>query len=515
MAGVPSATVRFENSKGESRDIAGLDLRPFSLGVDTLVSYFLDESFGTLVFDVDSKGGPPPIILVNGQPASKTVRQLGDIRSLRVPLDRDLCFNRLALVVRPLYALTIDVTVEHRYRTTAGQIPKWSVATLAREMALLRGLVSRARLVQTVPDDENEGVSKVEDDPHGLLLQAIGRLSQAFSGTTATEANVDFHSMTAGDWDRDATLSELKGNPLRLTPQLNGCVQFKGRSYATDLGRRQLRSGRDVDFSEVVAVLLGCAGSLTRTDAPAIAVTLLTDLVDEIQFHFPLRSFGGESVGSVLERPMMSPFGTVIQGHLRTLVAISGRLVGRDPMAHGLFWLERSMIDWDAFQSSAFHLCAWGLGFGHDEIAASDGVLSDVGLVVADANTAKGMALFNATLQGWRAISLQPSGFRPDIFVIIRGHLVIIDAKFRMPGSADQVANPDGLKEVQAYMQEFGLQAAIVIAPRILNRAAVKSEGFALIEGRGHRIFVVEMQDSRDELTAEALRSAVMAAACL
>jgi hypothetical protein len=121
-------------------------------------------------------------------------------------------------------------------------------------------------------------------------------------------------------------------------------------------------------------------------------------------------------------------------------------------------------------------------------------------------------------LTGWRDGSDQPSDYRPDFVVHYNGATpIIIDAKFRAASSVSSPASSSSFKDVQAYLDEFGAQGAIVMVPTIPKRLVEPDANVSpwLIEGESNgvqkRMFVVECTPSSDP--SEAIRTAVEALA--
>ena len=89
-------------------------------------------------------------------------------------------------------------------------------------------------------------------------------------------------------------------------------------------------------------------------------------------------------------------------------------------------------------------------------------------------------------IRSWRATSASPDGFRPDI-VLRRRHdnrqIVLLDAKYSSSVSARVPG--EQRKEVQAYMNAFGVRSAGVIHP---GEPAASGPTLITIASRGHRL---------------------------
>lgn len=107
-------------------------------------------------------------------------------------------------------------------------------------------------------------------------------------------------------------------------------------------------------------------------------------------------------------------------------------------------------------------------------------------------------------LAGWRDSTSHPSGYAPDLVVLHSGtgKTLVIDAKFRREGAG--LLPPSGIKDVQAYMHEYGKQTAVITVPATQNdppMEAVSASGFTI---RG-----VSLTTSLESEALEALSSSL------
>lgn len=71
---------------------------------------------------------------------------------------------------------------------------------------------------------------------------------------------------------------------------------------------------------------------------------------------------------------------------------------------------------------------------------------------------------------GWRDNSLSPSRYQPDLVVQNEaGRHLIIDAKFRRSDEEQRIASSSSIRDVQAYMQEYSLNRAVILVPYVPN----------------------------------------------
>lgn len=89
-------------------------------------------------------------------------------------------------------------------------------------------------------------------------------------------------------------------------------------------------------------------------------------------------------------------------------------------------------------------------------------------------------------LSGWRDASAFPSRYRPDLVVLRRRdqNKLLVDAKLREGQSPAGLLSTSGVKDLQAYMQEYKLNRAVMIVPDAQRAGSVyedvSGEGFAI-----------------------------------
>lgn len=505
-----TARLWLETSGTRYKSLGAWRLRPYHQGLEERVEVRSLESFGYVTLEVDDPLGSGPHILVNGRTAE--LHRVGGAWQTRMELKTDLAFMRIAIIGHASTALTIDLEVEHHYLISKEWVVKWPRNVFENELSKYEPLFASSEQVAVNVDRLNAGVRLDGDaDATTLLPQIIGRIESHLQGVSDAAILEDFFVERAGGVDRMAVLTGLKENPRLLMADDSGSIRVGGKRYTTGLNSRMLARSAQIDCSEIISLLAACAAISTTSDLPISVYAMLRNLVTSLDERFPNQRQGPEDIDRVITRPMHSLFGTQIQDLLRLLVSILLHEVGRTRKQDRLMWLKRSILDRDVFQTSVFACSARALGFTHaDIISSSGGVLKRPdGTVVADANRSAGLAVFRGATNSWRKNTIQPSDYRPDTFIIAEGVPIIIDAKYRLPASSDLVANSEGLKDVQAYMDDFGLRSAIVLVPRLLFSTA----GTARIEGKEKTIFVVELQDSDDYQTQARLKASILAAA--
>ena len=506
----PQIFLRFEDAKCKQTTVLRQHLGYLAQGAMREVSLKLERSFGELVVQLEDSRSTPAVF-VNGSGASP--RLIGDIYELRIPLDRDLMFQRIAVVAPPLFSLTINLHVEHHYRPRGwlgkDGVVKWSLERFRGEYEKYSELFVNPNQNSYLEDALNFGFSGGSDKSEQTLVNIIGNLDLLLSTVSIDEAAIDFHASAQGEFDVGGIISEIKQSPQRLSYSDKGVINFRGKRYSTSIHRRVNRASRRIDFSDVVDLLEYCASRLIDSGtAPALGLMLNVSSA-ALKQEYPPSGGVASSQGNIFERNMRSSFGGALQHNLRILVSIINDLLKRAKADLDLQWLAQAIQDRDVFEKSVFACCAKALGFSHEDVIKSNGLLGGGNILVADTNSRAGTQQMNLVLKSWRQGSAQPSDYHPDTLVVINGIPVLIDAKFRLPDSVSLVAEPDGLKDVQAYMDDFSLSSAVVVVPRILCQEKLGPDGFISIAGDKKTIYIVEMQDSDCPLAQKSLKSAI------
>lgn len=454
---------------------------------------------------------PRSVILWNG----KDVRahKAGGILQFRFGLSKDIEFHRLSVIQGVGRALVLDISVEHRYAVDLPQggaklEPKWSTATFRNELQKYRTLFRSDGHDRYTEDLKYHGLKLGSGSSMvGALPQLIGRLEQLLLYTPPERIAGDFHRSETGSLDRGAILSALKQNHELLFPTPDGSIRVGGVRYSTVVKTRRSKASAYPDLTNVLSIIEECAILLKRSSISAASFSMLRALCAETAHLYPPYPQHKDAEGELF-RPMKTGFGAALQRELLLLVTSVRSLASRDPIDSGLLFLEPSIQDHSVFETSAYAACAKAFGFS-DESINSGAVLRRPGVVVANTNTRDGQHELSEHISSWRQQSIQPSGYKPDTLIVLDGIPVIVDAKFRVPKTFSLALHPDGVKDVQAYMDDFGLAAAIMLAPRIYFQGL----NFVSIEGAQRKILGIALQDSDDPATHETIATCAMEAA--
>lgn len=518
----PTLSLFFEGpTLAPSTKLGEWDLKDYFSGLESTKLITHDRSFGVLRVLVQCSENSHLQLIVDGKYVPLTSFGGGWVAG--IPLSYDIEFHRIAVLARPRLALTLDVEVEHKYLMKGGpsgaakSLSKWSKDTYEAELLKLSQLFDSRKQIGVMSESLTRGLSiGKEENLSEALLQTCGRLSIRLETASLSEMRGDFNVLAPGEIDREGLLSLIKEDSRRLIRSPTGSIRSKGERYTTIVNARHEASGNLVDLAPVLATIQTAEHLLKDSSCPAPIIGMLSEVAADIEHYCRPVNAAAIDISNFLEKPMCSAFGIDVQGLCRQLILLVTNQLGRDKREHGIFWLKRAIRDFDVFETAVFVSCASAFGFSDNEIlGCRNGVLERPGITVADANTKQGRKVFETSLRGWRESSSQPASYRPDTFIILNGSRpILIDAKFRIGSSFDMLAHPDGIKDVQAYLDDFDLNGAVVVVPRILNTALCMSPGLALIQstdGRGnHRVIaVVELQQSGDLLTLANMKKAV------
>jgi len=89
-------------------------------------------------------------------------------------------------------------------------------------------------------------------------------------------------------------------------------------------------------------------------------------------------------------------------------------------------------------------------------------------------------------IPGWRDRTHSPSNYQPDIVVINRDsdEILLADAKFRLHKDNTKLLTHGSIKDIQAYMQEYGLDKSLILVPSKEDRPDTED----IENGEGFRI---------------------------
>lgn len=506
------ATLWFEAGQNESERIGTWEVRPWDTAHDNVIVVPWRRSFGQLRLVLENSGKWARV-LVDGKQLK--LASIEGAASCRIELKFDLEFHRITIFTHPRKALIIDVSVEHTYITkiagSHARVVKWTWGEYQHLLEKYRDEAKDTsqslRTISSVNCGARAGTSPHEDPP---LTQLILRFARAISASTSAELSVDFPNISDYGVSIERITSSIKGDPRCVSESLNGPIRYNGKRYTTSLSHGEpTRTGRpNLDVLREFLVLI--RKLLRKTAANDLDCLLITDTLTMLSERFGASE---DNVGSLrfLELPVRSGIGRALQDH-GYLVFFATRLTLQMQSRHaGLQWLQGAPRDFELFERLVFSACASALDMQPEGIASPSGVLRQNAAELLNVNTPEGASRFAKVIEGWRHRSKAPSGYLPDIcYIEAPRNFAIIDAKFRIvPGDAG-TAKPSAVKEVQAYLDEFGLLGAVIAIPsqHVLGAGTTGSirEDISGLDANGRkRLISVVAIDTKDMPAANAL----------
>jgi hypothetical protein len=165
----------------------------------------------------------------------------------------------------------------------------------------------------------------------------------------------------------------------------------------------------------------------------------------------------------------------------------------------GLQGLHLGFRDFELFEWSCCEAICDAIGVERDPTKLAQARLVGTQHDLIPVNVFGGQAAMATILQGWRDQSVLPSAYLPDFILHFnRQTPILIDAKFRVGRTLAEPCSKDGFKEVQAYLDEFGLIGAIILVPSIPSSlAAGQPNALSVLitgnqKGSGRRVWIIE-----------------------
>lgn len=449
------------------------------------VSVDLNRSFGALVLVV-SEGGRRSIS-VDG--ADWPVRLTNGDSYARIPLENDLVSKRILVFEDVESYLTINLLAQHEYVSPTLSIRKWAFEDFDREAKRYQRLVGDGRLARF----ESGIAAKVGLETPNAMRAAIGHALEVLAlvrDSSASDLAKDFPIRDSKRINRDATLSRIKADVRFLSEVPNGLIKFRGRTYSVPMPSYEMDTARRFDVSPIADIVDNCRGLVSSVPSASVLTEILRRASDEIGSAV---ASSGRIAEDPTSRRMDTQAGREIQDELLRLVAACSSLAVTSLESERRDRLRMSVRDFEAYELSAWAACGFACGFGYDEIVSADGVLARGELTLANCNTSTGLKVLAETLVSWRETTLQPSGYRPDFLIRKGSRRLIVDAKFRISSALGVLGPASGLKDLQAYLDDFSMSSAIAIVPNVPG-----GRDRAILESGSKRVDVVRVTDSQD-----------------
>lgn len=509
----------------DTKSIWDFDIPEFGARDPSISQILLARSFCTLNCIISEASLKATHILLDGR-VTVPISIDKNTSFLKLDLQYDLEYHILSIVVEHKYALTVQITCEHRYEFTPAQgakyvTPKWKLETLTDELETWAPLFepSSQALIREDPITRAIGRNReIPEDWQEAVFRTSRELARSVLDAPAQYFASDFPISERSPISVDRVLLSAKQNPQALSPHIAGPIVFRGTRYSMPSLDEEYAPTSGVDLSEVRRCIeFAISGLLIRGSNLASIEILMAVKARLPKFNSYLPHTGTLAVVNFFKRPMKTSYCQRVQQICARLVALSRRNNSRAlPRGNALTGLSQGIRDFDVFEKVVFAVIGLAMGYTKEEVISSRGILDSKEHVVIDMNSEKARRTANLLL-GWRDKSIQPSGYRPDLVVLFdKKNPVLVDAKFRIPMSLDQIAAPDGLKDLQAYMDEYGHHGCIVASPLIPAegiRGRVSTKAI-YIQGNGRdlkqrTIAVLEVSNSKNSGVIDNARDAV------
>ena len=460
---------------------------------------------------LDGQAVEPVVFLVDGA-ASPHAQAAPGIHWLRLPLADDFERHTVACVISGRFTCYLDIEVlawrswsEPGVSEPMFAAPKWTSKHV--ESALAQYASSAKQTTKRSSFDLTNrrlavGRSTTVQQAVQALHFAAERLAALCASARHSDLLPDYPAHRSPVVDMDATRESLRRNPRWLTPAEGGPILWGASRYTTAQLEWRTVAGSDLDLRVPITLLETLALSARARPDCAAAALFLRDARKQLTrlTKGKVRQASERALATWLASTPRSSVARALKSRLRQVAALMARTNQRSSdHASGIAGLDKGFRDFDLFEWSCGRAVCEALGGDLASLAAGAGVVSAGLHNLILPNRADGQIAARALLRGWRDGSEMPSGYAPD-FVIVwnRTTPVIVDAKFRVSDSLSIPCAPDAVKEVQAYLDEFGLVGAVILVPLIPRRvlAAERAAGSALISGtangRSKRVWIVE-----------------------
>lgn len=271
--------------------------------------------------------------------------------------------------------------------------------------------------------------------------------------------------------DARRTIDAWKANPSWYSLQGESSpatVQIGAYDVLPIRAKRRIAQGSNLYLAAAASAINELAASISPLGGALVARHLLEQSVRRMASYEPCSNLDAKVAWSHLEQVRHPPRSAALARHLLTL---------RDFLRAPPLRLPASMADTPyflpppelVFQRFATVLLLLALGSPRDQIPVSMTVLARGKPIVVRDYTIWTDAS-NPPVTGWRDGLSIPSGYRPDIVICKKADktTLLVDAKFRRRGQGKgEIMAPSGIKDMQAYMEEFDHSQAIILAPSI------------------------------------------------
>jgi hypothetical protein len=482
-----------------------------STAVDEDVSLLVREREAASLFIlVRGAGSSPVTLLVNGEAWASVVAPGSGEAGISVPLTHDFERHLVTCTVGSRFAVTLSAVRERQvaFKKKGGEeilLSKWTPAQLRDALNEWRGFQranGRGEWTRAGRDETGRALvarqgHQGDADDRQSLHEACLRLASLAGSLRRQDLLPEYGRRDQPELDLHGTLQGLKSNPRLLLRSERGPIRIGADRFTTRSLVWTERAGGALDLQVPIHLLRVATGGAAQAKAAGSAMLIAGTIarLAELQGAVPRRRVGQSDVDAWRMEPPASKRSARFRDLVQQVLALAMHRARRAEEQPGaLKGLDTNFTDFHLFQWwCARELCR---AFGADLTAlVRSGQVSAPGGLRLSCPDWGGAA---AVPSGWRDASPMRSDYRPDFVIEREGARAILDAKFRMGATLDQPCSADSVKEVQAYMEEFGLSAAGILVPCIPGRVARGEAGLRreVIEGalgtRSRRIVVAE-----------------------
>jgi len=475
------------------------------------------KSFGVIRFLIQAPSTASIFALLDGVVATQS---LGPLPEYRIVLETDYETHVAQFVISDLWSTSIHLVAHNHFNYKLKYFwPKWSIAELKSAHLSLKSLVgkdgpnSNTKLLSVIADDT--AIPDLETSrvvAHTMTFE----LAHLLSSITQEELREVFAANRKTGIDVSHLMKEIKSNPQMLELSDNGPFHIDGKNYTTAILVKRTQKSTSIDLSDLMAVLKVLRMGLIQIDLAAASQKINWTISNFRQRYSASmeRNTLSASIRNIVRMQTHSAKLKKSKEIILHLLLITNKHAGWNSEIETKLGMELGWRDFDLFQNFAAIKTEEFIQTSEKSgsIVSNPyvrGAMHDL----INPNIAGGTKWLRKYLTGWRDTTIQCSDYRPDLVLLYNKNTpIIIDAKFRTSSSPNAIATQDSIKEVQAYLDEYSRNSAIIIVPsfppelifegRDLGKpeAELKTRPrIALIKSNAHKKVIVLLELRADE----------------
>lgn len=438
-------------------------------------------------------------------------------------LEDDIERHAIVITVGARLSLSFNVSL-HAYRSWTREraayvsAPKWTEAEIALAAeTYLRGRPKKSRNRSTIDSRR----ARLADGPglsqtqclmllHDELVKGFELMAQI----NAADLIHDYGIFDDVDIDIEETLEFLRAHPSILRESTNGPVVFRGARYTPANVLPKAELSRKLDLSVPLQILTQARLALNQERVLGLASSLVQDFSQSLtRFSSVGQTASAEKISTWFAKTPKS----LVARALKASVFNTWRLCSRLTSQHDASSLASRVLrdgfrDFDLFEWAVLHAVCEALSLGAPEPSLHDARIQCGDSTVVNPNASGGSQLVLQLLPGWRASTSFKSNFKPDLVINYCQRVAVpLDAKFRVADGFHDPCSADSLKEVQAYLNEFGSCGALIVVPLIpVSLGGEGSNGVRIagdICGREYRVWVLEYSPASSNFRGNLIRA--------